>query len=239
MYDHFHSFVDFALSGCIASWAETMEEDLIFQCKGCRKVTTELAGLTGIVKRKEMRIIKETDGTESGDRETGRKQQCSDKKDVERREGECKENRWRKNNRKHDMQEGDGEKVTVDEGRTMGQERREVHVTGGMMKGRKEVRVDVSKGKLITGMVTGRKEAGKKVMGGRGATYRNCKNMAINALIEQMCEEERVGFVYLWGYFVGKEDMYVRDGLHLSGKGAAVLKKRETVKEETLIEGSP
>ena len=42
----------------------------------------------------------------------------------------------------------------------MGQERREVHVTGGKMKGRKEVRVDVSKGK--SGMMTGRKEAGKK-----------------------------------------------------------------------------
>ena len=40
----------------------------------------------------------------------------------------------------------------------MGQERTEVHVTGGKMKGRKEVRVDMSKGKPITG----RKEAGKK-----------------------------------------------------------------------------
>ena len=27
----------------------------------------------------------------------------------------------------------------------------------------------------------------------------------------------------LWGYFVGKEDMYMTDGLHLSGKGAAVF----------------
>ena len=44
----------------------------------------------------------------------------------------------------------------------MGQERRRVHVTGGKMKGRKEVRVDVSKGKAIIGMVTGRKEAGKQ-----------------------------------------------------------------------------
>ena len=61
------------------------------------------------------------------------------------------------------------------------------------------------------------------VMRGRGATYRNCKNMAINALVEQMCEEEGVGFVDLWGYFVGKEDMYMRDGCHLSGKGAAVF----------------
>ena len=33
------------------------------------------------------------------------------------------------------------------------------------------------------------------VMRGRGATYINCKNMANNAVVEQMCEEERVGFV--------------------------------------------
>ena len=59
------------------------------------------------------------------------------------------------------------------------------------------------------------------MMRGRGATYRNCKTTAINALVEQMCEEEGVGFVDLWGYCVGKEDM--RDGLHLSGKGAAVF----------------
>ena len=54
-----------------------------------------------------------------------------------------------------------GKKVTVEEGETMGQERREVHVTRGKMMGRKEVRVDVSKGKSITGMMTGRKEAEK------------------------------------------------------------------------------
>ena len=60
-------------------------------------------------------------------------------------------------------------------------------------------------------------------MGRRGATYRNCKRMTINALLEQICEEERVGFIDLWGYFVGKEDMHVRYGLHLSRKGAAVF----------------
>ena len=26
----------------------------------------------------------------------------------------------------------------------------------------------------------------------------------------------------LWGSFVGRADMYMKDGLHLSGKGAAV-----------------
>ena len=33
------------------------------------------------------------------------------------------------------------------------------------------------------------------VMRGRVTTFRNCKRMAINALLEQMCEEEGVGFV--------------------------------------------
>ena len=61
------------------------------------------------------------------------------------------------------------------------------------------------------------------VMRGRGTTFRNCKRMAINGLLEQMCEEEGVGFVDLWGYFVGKKDMFMRDGIHLSGKGAAVF----------------
>ena len=55
-------------------------------------------------------------------------------------------------------------------------------------------------------------------MGGREPTYRNCKRMAIDVLVEQNCIEEGVGFIDLSGYFVGKEDMYVRDGLHLSGR---------------------
>ena len=61
------------------------------------------------------------------------------------------------------------------------------------------------------------------VMTGRGATCRNCKRMAINALVEQMVEEEGVGLVDLWGYFVGKDDRYMGDGFYLSGKGAAVF----------------
>ena len=44
--------------------------------------------------------------------------------------------------------------------------------------------------------------------------------MAINMLVEKLC---RVGFVDLWGSFVGRADMYMKDGLHLSGKGAAVF----------------
>ena len=34
-----------------------------------------------------------------------------------------------------------------------------------------------------------------------------------------------MGYVDLWDSCVGKEDMYVRDGLHLGGKEAAVFVK--------------
>ena len=43
--------------------------------------------------------------------------------------------------------------------------------------------------------------------------------MAINMLVEKLCRE--VGYVNLSG-FVGRVDVYMKDGLHLSGKGAAV-----------------
>ena len=32
-----------------------------------------------------------------------------------------------------------------------------------------------------------------------------------------------MGFVDLWDSFVGKEEIYLRDGLHLSGKGAVAF----------------
>ena len=47
--------------------------------------------------------------------------------------------------------------------------------------------------------------------------------MAVNGMVEQLCKEVKVGYVELWDSFLGKEEMYVRDGLHLSGKGAAVF----------------
>ena len=47
--------------------------------------------------------------------------------------------------------------------------------------------------------------------------------MAINKLVERLCREEEVGLVDLWAGFVGIADLYMKDGLHLSGKGAAVL----------------
>ena len=59
------------------------------------------------------------------------------------------------------------------------------------------------------------------VIGRRGHRYRNCRGMAINMLVEKLCREEEVGFVDLWGSFVGRADMYMKDGLHVSGKGAA------------------
>ena len=61
------------------------------------------------------------------------------------------------------------------------------------------------------------------VIGRRGHRYRNCRGMAINMLVEKLCTEEELGFVDLWGGFVGRVDMYMKDGLHLSRKGAAVF----------------
>ena len=54
--------------------------------------------------------------------------------------------------------------------------------------------------------------------------YRNSKRMAVNGMVKRLCNEEDVGYVDLLDSFVGKEDMYVRDGLHLSEwQGAAVF----------------
>ena len=61
------------------------------------------------------------------------------------------------------------------------------------------------------------------VMGRRGHKYRNCRGMAINMLVQKLRREEAVGFVELWGSCVGRADMYMKDGLHLSGRGAAVF----------------
>ena len=61
------------------------------------------------------------------------------------------------------------------------------------------------------------------VFGNRIQGYRNSKRMAVNEMVKRLCKEEEVGYVYLWDIFVGKEEMYMRVGLHLSGKGAAVF----------------
>ena len=61
------------------------------------------------------------------------------------------------------------------------------------------------------------------VFGNRIHGYRNSKRMAVNGMVKRLCKEEEVGYVYLWDSFVGKEEMYARDGLHLSGRGASVF----------------
>ena len=43
-----------------------------------------------------------------------------------------------------------------------------------------------------------------QVIGRMGHRYRNCCGMAINMLVEKLCREEEVGFVDLWGGFVGR-----------------------------------
>ena len=42
-------------------------------------------------------------------------------------------------------------------------------------------------------------------------------------LFEKLCREEEVGFMDLCGSFVGRADMYMKDELHLSGKGQQYL----------------
>ena len=61
------------------------------------------------------------------------------------------------------------------------------------------------------------------VFGNRIQGYRNSKRMAINGMMKRLCKEEDVGYVDMLDSFVGKEEMYAREGLHLSGKGAAAL----------------
>ena len=56
--------------------------------------------------------------------------------------------------------------------------------------------------------------------GNRIQGYRNSKRMAVNGMVERLCKEEDVGYVDMWDCFVGNEELYFRDGLHLSGKGA-------------------
>ena len=61
------------------------------------------------------------------------------------------------------------------------------------------------------------------VIGRRGHRYQNFQGMAINMLVEKLCREEEVGFVDLWESFVGTADMYMKDRLHLNGKGEAIF----------------
>ena len=64
------------------------------------------------------------------------------------------------------------------------------------------------------------------VFGNRIHGYRNSKRVTVNGMVERLRKEGEVGYVDLWDSFVGKEEMYVRDGPHLSGKGAVVFAER-------------
>ena len=61
------------------------------------------------------------------------------------------------------------------------------------------------------------------VCGNRIQGYRNSKRTAVNGMVERLCKEEDVGYVDMCDSFVGNEELYFREGLHLSGKGDAVL----------------
>ena len=47
--------------------------------------------------------------------------------------------------------------------------------------------------------------------------------MAINILLQLLCKEGVVGFMDFWSSFVAKEEIFMMDGLHISGKGAGVF----------------
>ena len=81
-----------------------------------------------------------------------------------------------------------GESDSKKEGGTMGQDMREVDATGGKMKGRKEMRVDVTKRKLITGMMTGRKHAGKKGTTEKAATFTTAA-YELSSLVKHVLDE--------------------------------------------------
>ena len=58
-------------------------------------------------------------------------------------------------------------------------------------------------------------------MESRGQGYRNCRRMAINTLFSMEGRGSLIcGFVRI---FFGRDDMYMRDWLHIIGKGAAVF----------------
>ena len=56
-----------------------------------------------------------------------------------------------------------------------------------------------------------------------GSEISKLPGMAINMLVRKLCRKDEVRFVDLRGSFVGRADMYMKDGHHLSEKGAAVF----------------
>ena len=58
------------------------------------------------------------------------------------------------------------------------------------------------------------------VIGRRGHRYRNCWGWQLTCQSRSYVGKRKL---VLWGSFVRRVDMYMKDGLHLSGKGAAVF----------------
>ena len=107
-----------------------MEEGFTCQFLGCWKVdclTAERAKLTGIVKGVETRMTKEKDGIESDDRERGWKEQCSDKKDENRRlrggRAIARETNGERTTENMTYRKVTGENVTVEKGGGTGEGR--------------------------------------------------------------------------------------------------------------------
>ena len=61
------------------------------------------------------------------------------------------------------------------------------------------------------------------VIGGRGEEHRKCRRMAITTQVQQLCMEVGVSFVDMWLNWVARYYFFMRDVLHLTGNGAAVL----------------
>ena len=59
-------------------------------------------------------------------------------------------------------------------------------------------------------------------------SYRNCRGMAINMLVEKLCREEGMGFVDVWGSFVGRADMFDEGRAASKWKGGSSICGRAT-----------
>ena len=59
------------------------------------------------------------------------------------------------------------------------------------------------------------------IIGRRGHRYRNCRGWQLTCQYRSYVGKRK--FVDLWESFVERADMYMKDGLHLSGKGVAVF----------------
>ena len=220
MCNHCHSMVDFAVSGCGKTWSETTEEVFTFQRKRKEKAARGKVSNQGDAKRRSYseEVIEGALRTERvfmGDsilRKTDRTLSKGENVVVCLPGARIEHVTERVENV---LGHGQGGSILVH----VGTNNADRDGTTMIVKRYRELVETLKKTRVEQIILTGI----LPVMRGRGTTFRNCKRMAINALLEQMCEEEGIGFVDLWGYFVGKEDMFMRDGLHLSGKGAAVF----------------